>query len=152
MNMDQRILEKNIRIPATVDSIWNDWTTKEGLESFFAPQAEIEFEPGGKFELYFLLDAEEGSRGSEGCKIIHFIKNEVFVFTWNNPPHLNEIRHKHTKVKLEFFSVDENTTHLRLTHQGWAEGDQWDAAYAYFDNAWSKVLNWNLEKYKSNTE
>jgi hypothetical protein len=32
-------------------------------------------------------------------------------------------------------------TRLVLDHVGFGEGAEWDAAYAYFDAAWDKVLD-----------
>jgi hypothetical protein len=31
-------------------------------------------------------------------------------------------------------------TRLRLTHSGFGQGDGWDAAHAYFQGAWSRVM------------
>ena len=35
---------------------------------------------------------------------------------------------------------DKEATRLRLTHLGWGEGADWDAAYQYFDGAWRTVV------------
>ena len=32
-------------------------------------------------------------------------------------------------------------TRVRLTHLGFGEGPGWDETYAYFDSAWSRVLD-----------
>ena len=32
------------------------------------------------------------------------------------------------------------TTRVRLKHLGFGQGRDWDITYAYFDNAWGRVL------------
>ena len=39
-----------------------------------------------------------------------------------------------------FASVDPRHTRVRFTHLGWGDGDDWDAAFTYFDKAWSTFV------------
>jgi uncharacterized protein YndB with AHSA1/START domain len=38
----ERAIDKEVVVAAPVEAVWQDWTTKAGIESFFAPEAEIE--------------------------------------------------------------------------------------------------------------
>ena len=38
----ERSIDKSIVVPATLDQTWDAWTTREGITSFFAPDAKIE--------------------------------------------------------------------------------------------------------------
>jgi len=97
--------------------------------------------PGDPFEIYFLLDAPEGSRGSEGCTILCKEPMKRFSFTWNAPPHLPHVRPQHTIVELRFSEEGDSGSKLCFVHSGWGEGEEWDQAYQYFENAWfSRVI------------
>jgi hypothetical protein len=50
------------------------------------------------------------------------------------------VRAQRTEVVLEFEALGERSTRFRLTHMGWGEGGEWDAAYAYFERAWRAVV------------
>jgi uncharacterized protein YndB with AHSA1/START domain len=45
----ERAIDKSIDVPASLDRVWDAWTTREGITSFFAPDARIEPRPGGAF-------------------------------------------------------------------------------------------------------
>ena len=45
----ERSIDKSIVVPATLDQAWDAWTTREGITSFFAPDARIEPKVGGAF-------------------------------------------------------------------------------------------------------
>ncbi|MHC4780015.1 MAG: SRPBCC family protein, partial [Planctomycetota bacterium] len=60
---------RKVEVPAPIGDVWKAWTTSQGAATFFAPAAIIEAEVGGAYELYFMPDGPEGSRGSEGCRI-----------------------------------------------------------------------------------
>ncbi len=140
-------IEKEIIVKAPLEEVWNRWTTEEGVRTFFAQDCNVELRLGGKYEMYFLKDAEPGLRGSEGCKVLSFIPYEMFSFSWNAPPQFPDIRNGgvHTYVVINFEKITLQETKVRLRHLGWQEGGDWDEVFAYFDNAWGKVLEW-LEK------
>ncbi len=143
----QKKIEKAINLPANVATVWEKWTTAEGLKSFFAPDCKIELKIGGAFEMYFLLDAEEGSRGSENCKILSFLPQQMLSFSWNAPPQFAAVRNggEATWIVLQFIAESETSSRLQLTHLGWQMGEEWEQVYAYFDKAWDKVLLWLKE-------
>jgi len=118
------------------------WTNENRISGFFAPQCRVELKIGGAFEMYFLLDAPEGQRGSEGCKVLSFVPNEMLSFSWNAPPQFPNIRNggHHTWVVINFHPIETNKTKVVLHHLGWREGGRWNEVYDYFDAAWSRVL------------
>ena len=126
--------------------LYNKWTTKEGLNSFFSIDNDIEIYPNGKYEIYFSIDKNVEHRGSEGCKVLSFIPNQMLPFTWNTPPKFMDLRVSgyYTWIVLEFIVQGENTL-LRLSNLGYPEDSAWDRAYLYFDKAWDYVLD-ELEK------
>ena len=67
--MDRAIV-KRVSVNASPEQVWRAWSTKEGLQSFFAPRCAIELWPGGTFEIWFFPDNPPGTRGYDyGCRL-----------------------------------------------------------------------------------
>jgi uncharacterized protein YndB with AHSA1/START domain len=135
-----KAVRKEALVAGPLADVWAAWTTPEGLRSFFAPQVHMRLEAGGPFEILFHPASPEGSRGSEGCRVLAFAPPRVLAFSWNAPPSMPTVRQERTQVVVELEPLGERLTRVRLTHTGWKEGAEWDQAYAYFDIAWGKVL------------
>lgn len=145
--------ERTIRvekiIPASIDDVWNCWTTSEGAASFAPSKANIELRVGGPFEWYFAPDAPEGSRGSEGCKVLSFVPKKMLSFTWNAPPKIPNLRNSgaRTNVVVLFDELAPNRVKVTISQIISEEGPDWDTYYEYFNNAWQRVLTALYEKY-----
>lgn len=141
----ERSLDKEVVIKASLDQAWAAWTTREGITSFFAPDAEIDPRVGGAFHIHINPFAAPGSKGADDMRFLALQPRKMLSFDWNAPPSLPEVRQQRTFVVVRFEPVDDKTTRVRLHHVGWGEGGEWDKAYAYFDKAWGNVLG-NLQK------
>lgn len=141
----ERALDKSVEIVATLDQAWAAWTTREGITSFFAPDAKIEPRVGGAFQVYIDPLAEPGMKGADDMRVMAVQPKKMISFDWNAPPHLAEARAQRTFVVVRFEPVNEKATRITLHHTGWGDGGEWDKSYAYFDRAWGDVLG-NLEK------
>lgn len=130
----------SIEVEAPVSEAWRVWTTDEGIRSFFAPGSNIELTPGGPYEVYFLPDAEPGTRGSEGTHVLGYQDQRMLTVTWALPPYMPEVRPHLTPLTLYFEPLDEDTTRLTVHHSGWGTGEKWDEARAYFVATWPKIL------------
>lgn len=131
-------------VPLPRARVWQLWASGEGLASWLVSRAKVELRPGGPYEIYFVDTAPEGSQGSEGCRVLSFLRERMLSFTWNAPPHLGRTRWESTWVVIEL--ADEGAaTRVRVTHTGWpasglASEPQWAETYAYFERAWGGVL------------
>ncbi len=138
-------------VDAPRSEVWRAWTTSEGVESFFGPQANVDLRPGGPFEVLFMTDGPLGLRGADDCKILSFKPEEMLSFTWNAPPQYPNARREHTFVVLELEDAPGGETHVTLTHLGWpsnVDGDlgvEWQGTHKYFQDAWPSVIA-SLEK------
>lgn len=141
----ERALDKDIVIKASLEQAWAAWTTKEGITSFFAPDAEIEPRVGGAFHIYINPYGAPGTKGADDMRYLALQPHRMLSFDWNAPPSLPEVRQQRTVVIVRFEAVDDKTTRVRLHHVGWGDGGEWDKAYAYFDKSWGVVLG-NLQK------
>ncbi|MBE2241542.1 MAG: SRPBCC domain-containing protein, partial [Burkholderiaceae bacterium] len=48
----ERSIDKEVEVAASVDQVWDAWTTRDGIRSFFAPDANIDARVGGAFQIY----------------------------------------------------------------------------------------------------
>jgi uncharacterized protein YndB with AHSA1/START domain/uncharacterized protein YciI len=136
----ERMIRKEVVVQAPVADVWRAWTTRDGIKSFFGADAKVELKVGGPYEVYFLMDAPEGSRGSDGCCVLSFLPNRMLSFSWNAPPSMPNVRKERTHVVLTFHELAGGRTRVELTHLGWGTGAEWDQAFEYFTKAWGSVL------------
>ena len=136
-----KAIQKEAVIAAPVAEVWKAWTTSEGIQGFFAPEAVVDAKPDGRFFLHFNPYAPAGQKGADDMHVLAVQPLKMLSFTWNAPPHLPEARAQRTVVILRFEPEGEARTRLRLQHVGWGTGGQWDEAFAYFDRAWGRVLD-----------
>lgn len=142
----EKSINFEIEVKAGITEVWKAWTTEEGVKSFFAPECKIDISVYGEYEMYFMPDAEEGTRGGEGCKVLAIQENEFLSFTWNAPPTLPEVREQKTVVIIRLKEISSQKTKLFFTHTGWGNGGEWDQAYDYFVKAWGEIVLPRLQK------
>ena len=141
----ERSIDKEVTVAAPVAVVWQSWTSKAGIESFFAPQAEIEPRVGGAFHIHIDPLAEPGMKGADDMRFMALQPPKMLSFDWNAPPSLPEARAQRTFVVVRLHDIDGKSTRVTLHHTGWGDGGEWDKTYVYFDRAWGNVLN-NLKK------
>lgn len=141
----ERAIAKEVVVAATLDEAWAAWTTREGIVSFFAPDAVVEPRVGGAFHIHIDPTAPPGQRGADDMRFLALQPKRMLSFDWNAPPHLAEVRAQRTLVVVRLQPLGERSTRVSLHHTGWGDGGQWDQAYAYFDRAWAGVLG-NLKR------
>lgn len=134
-----------VTVNAEIETVWEDWTTADGLESHFAPKAIVDLKTGGAYEVWFMPDAPKGSRGAEDGVILG-LQNEnssnarMIQFTWKMPPYMPEINANMTVVQMWFIPQLDGETRVRLFHTGFGDTNAWDEARDYFGKTWPKVL------------
>ena len=135
-----KVIEKEATVEALVTEVWNAWTTDEGVRTFFAPDSNVDLRIGGPYEIFFVPDAPEGEKGSDGMRVLSYLPEKMPSFEWKNPPSLPEVRGEKTWVVVGFEPRGADSTEVTVTHLGWREGEQWQKAYEYFIRAWDIVL------------
>jgi uncharacterized protein YndB with AHSA1/START domain len=136
----ERAIRGEVVVPAPVAEVWEAWTTPEGAQSFFAPRCNVDLRPGGAYEMFFVPDAEPGSRGGEGNVVLAVQPPRMLSFTWNAPPSLPGVREQRTHVVIRLAGTGAGETRVTLWHDGWGDGGQWDRAFEYFTRAWNGVV------------
>lgn len=141
----ERAIEKQVIVNAALDQAWETWTTRDGIRSFFAPDAIVEARVGGSFSIHMNPYAPADEKGADDMRFLALQPKKMLSFDWNAPPHLPEARKQRTFVIVRFEAIDDKQTRVLLHHTGWGDGGEWNKAYAYFDRAWGNVLA-NLKK------
>ena len=135
-----RAVYAEITIPASLDEVWQAWTTEAGAVSFFAPRLRIDLRPGGAYEMYFDLDEQPGKQGGEGMHFLAIQPEQMLSFTWNAPPELPSVRGEMTHIVVRLYPLSKKSTRVTLKHDGWGSGGEWDQAFEYFERAWLKIV------------
>ncbi len=135
-----RFITGEIIIPASLDEVWQAWTTEGGVRSFFAPRARLDLRPGGAYEMLFDLEAQPGQQGGEGMYLLAIQPKQMLSFTWNAPPELPTVRGEMTHVMVRLYPPAEKSTRITLLHDGWGSGGEWDQAFEYFERAWLQIV------------
>ncbi|MBC7957325.1 MAG: SRPBCC domain-containing protein [Cytophagales bacterium] len=141
----ERAINKEVLVPAPLAAVWQSWTTKAGIEAFFAPEAEIDARVDGAFHIHMDPLGAPGTKGADTMRYLALQPMKMLSFDWNAPPHLAEVRQQRTFVVVRLFDVDGKSTRVTLHHTGWGDGGEWDKTFTYFDKAWGAVLG-NLKK------
>ena len=115
----ERAIDKEVTVAAPVAAVWHSWTTKAGIESFFAPQAEIDARVGGAFHIHFDPLAEPGMKGADDMRFMALQPMKMLSFDWNAPPSLPEARAQRTFVVVRLHDIDGQSTRVTLHHTGW---------------------------------
>ncbi len=147
-SLDRKILRKEAITSAPIADVWTVWTTVEGIISFLAPKANIKLEVQGRYEILFDPEAPLGFKGTEGCKILGFDPMKSLSVEWKAPPQFPNVRRQKTRVDIYFERV-EALTKVSVAHSGWQEGEEWDAAYEFFDHAWNLDLARMQQRFSS---
>jgi uncharacterized protein YndB with AHSA1/START domain len=143
----ERAIDKDVVVAASAEQVWSSWTTRDGIRSFMAPDAEIDARVGGAFHIHFDPLGDPGSKGADDMRYMALQPLKMLSFDWNAPPNLAETRAQRTFVVVRLESVDATHTRVRLHHTGWGDGGEWDKTYSYFDRAWGVVLGNLVKRY-----
>ena len=150
-----KTLRKQITIQAPIESVWRAWTTEEGLAPY-AGTCRIELRIGGAYEWFLMGEPDEfGLRGAEGSRVLAFLPHEMLAFDWTFPPSIPTLRGAGAKTQVVVLfeqlepdpesdpdaSPNSPAVRIHFAQHGWQDGEDWDEGYAYFDQAWSWVLD-----------
>ena len=88
----ERALNKEVVVAAPLAAVWQSWTTKAGIEAFFAPEAEIDARVDGAFHIHMDPLGAPGMKGADTMRYLALQPMKMLSFDWNAPPHLAEVR------------------------------------------------------------
>jgi uncharacterized protein YndB with AHSA1/START domain len=144
-----RFIHHHAVVPGTREQVWELLTTRDGLTSFFAPDARVEAVPGGAFEILFHVFRPIGQQGGEGCRFMVLDRARHLRHSWNAPTVFPQVRDRQTVVDWYLADARGGGTEIDLYHYGWETGGEWDEAHAYFEQAWTIILDRLGERLRS---
>ena len=122
-----RTLEKELFIKASPERVFQALTTKEDLERWFLVKAEVDVRPGGAIRF------EWGPDMVEVGNILVYEPPHRLSYTW-------EAMEPHPTTITFELTAQNDGTHLRLTHTGIGDGEDWDTYYNSVNGGWSAHL------------
>ena len=125
-HMDTKTIAKEQFIQATPERVFAALTTKQELERWFVPTADIDLKPGGTFRV------EMAPGIGEHGTVREVQPAQLFSFTWEalSP----------TPTTLTFeLRAERDGTLVTLTHSGIGEGEGWEV-YATIGQGWDAHL------------
>ncbi len=133
------VVEHAVEVGASPRTLFDAWTTAEGLRAWLGIRARIELGVGGAYEWLFLEDAPLGLQGSEGCQILAYVPDQLLTFSWNAPPSMPHARARRAWCVLTLEPLAAGTR-VRLQHLGFGVEGDWPLVAPYFQRAWAEVL------------
>ena len=128
-------------LDAPVRDVWEAWVTREGMESWLSPAAEVEARPGGIYRaIYFPAATRPVDRGNDG-KIIAMETEKMLSITWMTPIPITELKGNSTTVVVYFHEVAPDRTRVDIHNFGYGQGEAWKRAYDYNVKGWDRILS-----------
>ena len=90
------------------------------------PDARIEPQVGGAFQIYIDPLAAPGMKGADDMRVMAVQPQKISSLDRNAPPHLAEARKQRTFVVVRFEPLGDKLTRVSLHHTGWGDGGEWD--------------------------
>ena len=146
----ERVLQQEIIVDATLEEVWNTWTTSEGLRTFVAPVIAVEIKTGGDWYANYKLGAKVGDPGTIHNTVLNYLPMEMLSIKIG----LTDIFPKELRDANTLFSVlsfkDLGNKQVKVVESivGWKNGPNWDKTYEFFrrgDEMTLKALHWRLQ-------
>ncbi|MDH4209461.1 MAG: SRPBCC domain-containing protein [Anaerolineae bacterium] len=140
-----RIIHQRALLRCDVRRAFEMFTVNEAVQSWLAPQAEIEPRQGGKYELFWDVEKREDD-STIGCKVTAIEQDRFLSFEWKGPTqyrHFMNDADPLTHVVVFFVPSMEASppeTEVFLFHTGWRSSGEWEEARQWFDRAWRVAL------------
>ena len=119
-----KVLVLEVTVPASLNAVWEAFTTSAGLSTWLTPGAVVDLKEGGEWTAHF----PGGSTG--GGTILSFVPEKELVLSAMAPDKFPTVRATRTRAKFQFEAKGDSTI-VRLTQTGWKEGEEWVKAYEY---------------------
>ncbi|HEY6234401.1 MAG TPA: SRPBCC domain-containing protein [Candidatus Elarobacter sp.] len=117
-------LDMAVTVPATVDQVWDAFTTPAGLTTWLAPFAKVELAVGGPWQVSFTADG-----AAAGGNVLLFQPKSLLALSAMAPAQFPTVRRERTTAVFLFDAAGANATTVRLAQTGWKPGDEWDKAF-----------------------
>lgn len=136
LGQDNRIVDE-FEIEASVDDVWNAFTTTDGLKSWVAPLVDIDFRVGGKWRANYNKDGQLGDETTIENTILCYDPKRMLSIKATGFPEGFEFvdAAKETWSIFYFQRVSETTTRITIVGLGYNDTEQSKRMRAFFKPA-----------------
>ena len=136
MGQDARVVDE-FEIKASVDDVWNAFTTTDGLQSWVAPLADIDFRVGGKWRANYNKDGELGDAKTIENTILSYDPKRMLSIKATKFPEGFEFVEaaKETWSIFYFTPVTDSKTKITIVGLGYNDSEQSKKMRAFFKPA-----------------
>src|ERR1700733_4215812 len=106
-------LKLEVSIPASLDAVWQAFSTSEGLSTWLTPGAVVDLRKGGEWTAHY----PGGKTG--GGTILSFIPNREIILSALAPEWFPTVRAERTTAAFHFSAQGSDSTLVRLEQTGW---------------------------------
>jgi len=146
---DRSTLRWVCEVDASLDDTWAAFTTKQGIESWMVPIAEVDLRVGGTIKTNYNKDAGIGGPGTIVHHILSLEPKRMISSRFDAPENAQVAKIAEKSWGITYFdSIDPEHTRITLVSCGYGEGPEWDRARAFFE----KGNAWTLDKLKQKFE
>jgi uncharacterized protein YndB with AHSA1/START domain len=141
MQNEPIVLERVLHAP--VSKVWKALTDARQMQSWYFDIPVFKAEPGFEFIFY---GGDEQQQWAHYCKVVEVIKEKKISYTWTYKDQFPEAE---TTVTFELFDQGDNTTRLRLTHDGVDQLPQDNKNFrrGSFVEGWAFIVGTSLKDY-----
>lgn len=122
-------------IPAPIETVWQAWTTSEGLQSWLAPHADIDFRIGGRMRANYNVNGNLDDPGTIENTILSFDPYRMISIRVSqapaNFPFPSAVYDMWTVMYFEAVSAEE--THVRVVANGFQDNEESRRMRAFFE-------------------
>jgi uncharacterized protein YndB with AHSA1/START domain len=135
---DQRphhLLKMEVTVPASLDAVWEAFTTREGLKTWLSPDARVDLRNGGEWTAIF------PGNTTGGGTITDIVPKSELVMRAMAPEWFPSVRAERTTATFRFTPLGPDSTLVQLEQTGWHRTDEWDKAYDYLASGNAVLLD-----------
>lgn len=139
-----KIIVQSARLHCAVERAFAMFTQNEQLQRWLTNIADVEPEPGGRYELFW--DPDDPERNSTlGCKVTAMEPDALLAFEWKGPAQFRFMNEADPLTHVAVFfapcaEVLTPCTDVHLLHTGWRATEDWQEARTYFVRAWENAF------------
>ena len=139
----ERILRHEVIVNATLEEVWDAWTTSEGLKTWMAPVVYVDLGVSGKWESSYNLDARIGDAGNIHNEIISYLPMEMISIKIVSVPtgfpfDVEKAKSLWTVIQLQ--DLGNKQVKVTITMLGYKKGEEYDDLHTMFDEGNSYTL------------
>lgn len=138
----ERVLRIETVVPASVEQVWQAWTTQNGLQKWIAPVANIDLRVGGNISTNYNAKARIGDPGTIVLPIVNYLDNQLIVLKVElNDTFPKRVRNEERNLQEIVQIVDAGNARTKIISSmvGWGTGQEWNETYDFFTrgNEWT---------------